>query len=300
MTEHSERRFDLPGYVAGRLGPAEREEVARHLAECGECRELEDSIREMASGIREGGEAIFEPHPPERILRRIGQGEAVPERDGIDRHLKLCATCELEVEAWRADTGGASSSAAVLREPIRRREARSTMSFGLGLAAGLVVGVSLAILLRSALLPKGDARPTRIVETAPPPSPAAVLLRVLPAALRGESKAVRWEIGRTEKWIAVGVPLALPGRFDEKTPIRFELASREGAGATSVALAAGEARRHLAASDLVSLMFPADRLVPGRYDFTVRTESPGGPEILYRNEVEIVAAPESPGREASP
>jgi anti-sigma factor RsiW len=299
MKEHPEHRFDLPGYVAGRLDPAEREEVERHLAGCGECRDLEETIREMASAIREGGEAIFEPHPPEGVLRRIGQGEVVPDREGIERHLKLCAACELEVDAWRADTGGAPlHHDAGRRGPTRRWGMRSSMSFGL--AAGLAVGVGLAILFRSAIIPAGGTRPPRIPAAAPPAEASAVLLHLLPAAQRGESKAVRWEIGRPEKWIAVGVPLALPNRFDETTPIRFELASREGAEGASVFLGAGEVRRHLAASELVTLMLKTDHLTPGRYDFTVRVESPGGEEILYRNEVEIVAAPDPPGKSVSP
>ncbi len=293
MREHEVLRLDIPAYVTLRLGSAEREEVARHLLECEECRELEASFREIASAIREGGEAIFEPHPEEHLLREFAQGRTAADPARLERHLSLCATCRLEVAAWRSGTARHPVHPDLFPSPASaagRTAGRKTI-FASGVAAGLLVGMALAVLFRAPSPPKVDeAHRSPAQSPIPAPPLAAVLLRILPGVHRGEGQVARWQVARQEKWIAVAVPVALPERTEESIPVRFELVDGNQEVSASVTLRAGEVRRHLAASDAVSLLFSADRLSPGRYRFSVRAEEPGGEELLYQISVEITEA----------
>jgi hypothetical protein len=284
LRSHDEIRLELPAFAASRLGDADCREVETHLVECAECRELADTCREIVAAVRDGGEALFDPHPGEEELREFAL-ERSTKSPRIAGHLAACATCALEVQAWRAGRPGSAGSRST---GGNGRPWRAGM-FALGSAAGLLAGMGVAFLLRT-------GSPEEAVRRASPPEPApaahllaglAPVPRFLPGLLRGEVPAATWRIGEQERWIGVGVPLVLPESTSGAAQVRFELLRESGAAAWSTRLTAEEVLRHLDAADLVSLVLPTEPLESGRCEFRV-TLLDGANEIeVYRARVEI-------------
>src|SRR6266571_6036586 len=106
MISHDDIQLDLAGYATARLGEGARRRVEEHLHGCGECRQMVQSIRQLAGAMREGGDVLVEPHPPESALRRYARAGDTSGSEGIARHLAVCAPCSLEVGAWAAGADG--------------------------------------------------------------------------------------------------------------------------------------------------------------------------------------------------
>src|SRR5262245_21666004 len=107
MNGHEETRLDLAAYVASRLEGSAARRVADHLKTCPDCREMAETIKELGASLREGGESLFAPHPPESALREYADRRGGADRQAIAQHLADCATCSLEVEVWGRRRAGA-------------------------------------------------------------------------------------------------------------------------------------------------------------------------------------------------
>ena len=205
---HLQVQMELPAYAAGRLDESSRRRVAEHLAECEICRELAMNLRELAQHVKDGGEAMFEPHPSEAELREFSKKSSSAPRERIARHLTICASCALEVDAWRKMDD--KEIAAGPAERVPRSELSGTrrpggMRAGLAAAAGLLLGVALGYVVRERTVPQPS------VEESPSqglPSIGPQLL--LPRPLRGEPMPLEYRIEPRQEAMILACPASIP------------------------------------------------------------------------------------------
>jgi len=283
LNEHEELQEDLPAYAAGRLEDAATERLEAHLRECEGCREMVDTLKEFASALREGGEALFEPHPAESTLKSYARGEVIAERGRIERHLEVCATCSLEAETWKRG-GGAPSGTPLM--------AVGGGLHGWGLvalasAAGLVVGFGISELRKAS----------------PPPPPVPVAqgpaagelqagpLLILPRILRGDEAPVRYQIDAKRALVVIACPASIPDEAAPGASFRYELRNAGGQVVWSRDMTATAIREHLdGVAEEVTLLAPTSSLAPGRYVFSL-SSADRPDEVLYRADLEIAGSP---------
>ena len=268
MMSHDELRQQIPAWAASRLDAESSRLLDDHLAACESCRELAATARELAVAVREGGEALFEPHPKELALRDHAAGTSTREdRARIERHLRSCATCRLEVEGWRRVNAAKPSRAAAPRS--------RWMAPALAAAAGVLAGVALMALLQPAAERawRGD-------------SP----LYVLPGMTRGEveAPASAWPVPERESRVSVAIPLVLPDGTRDEARFRLDLSSGGGSPTWSIEMSAGEMRRHLATpAGVLHVTLPASALMPGDHELRISPAAPEGAPPIYRARIEI-------------
>src|SRR5262245_15015926 len=103
---HEEARELFPAFAASKLQGPELDGLRAHLRACAECAELAAGIGEMVSSILEGGSDLFDLHPDEKALRAFFEGFRLPGAERIEKHLRTCASCSLEV-ATKVHAGSA-------------------------------------------------------------------------------------------------------------------------------------------------------------------------------------------------
>lgn len=267
MSSHEEIQLELAAYAASRLERDAGRRVEEHLGGCQDCREMLETFMPLARALREGGEALFEPHPTESTLRRYARAGKASGMEAVVRHLDVCASCSLQVGAWKrqADTIA----------PLSR-----WASIALATAAGLAVGAGLSAWIGAGRA-RGPSRPS--LETRGPAEASAGPLLVLPRALRGEEASVTYALDPGRTFLVVACPASIPDSAPPERLFRYEI-RREGAGAVwSRIMSAADVRRHLAdGAELVTLLVPNSLLTPGRYEFRLApADSPE--ESSYRS-----------------
>lgn len=281
MNEHEVFQGDLPPYAAGRLEGAAAERLEAHLRECESCREMMDTFKEFASALREGGEALFEPHPAESALKGYARDEASAERGRIERHLEVCATCSLEVETWKRHGDRAGDGAVPTSDTPRRWRAVALAS-----AAGLVIGFTLARLLSDASAPPIPAPPgPRIAE------PTAGALLVLPRALRGEGTTVSYRIEPQQDLVVIACFVSIPDQAAPDDRFRYEIRKSGGEVVWFHEMRVAAIRAQLdSPAEAVTLLAPTASLAPGKYVFSL-SPSDRPDEALYRADLEVAGTP---------
>lgn len=266
----------LPWFLHGSLHPAERAELAAHLAGCAGCRGALAATREAS--------ALFAGHPEAATLVSYAFGLPLDPADGLERatlelHLAHCADCREElrlVEADRIGSGGgggdpvladARSAAGLAVAPgsgsgsAVRRVRRVRL---LALAAVLVVASGLSVwLAMRARMPVPDVR-IAIVELLPTDSrtrgPAAadaaaarIDRRVTTTLLLVTDRAEAWDEVRVRlgdpaaaqpQWQASGLAPAASGAYALLLPagalrpgeVGIELEGRIGSDWARIAL----------------------------------------------------------------
>jgi len=283
LNDHEDFQLDLPAYAASRLEGAAAKRLEDHLKGCASCREMADTLKEFAGSVREGGEALFEPHPAESKLMNYARGSASVDRDRIERHLRVCATCSLEVESWKrhADRAGARA------KPISGGWHRWRI-VALASAAGLVIGFSMARMLRdaSAPAPAISAPPDHRIA-----GPSAGALLILPRALRGGGAAVSYRIDSQQDFVVIASQASIPELAGPEDRFRFEIRTADGQVVWSREMSAANLREQLdGTAEAVTLLVPAHSLQPGRYVFKL-SPADKSDEVLYRTDLEIVGSP---------
>jgi hypothetical protein len=273
MTHH-DVLAELPAYVASRLDAEAAAAVAAHLGRCERCAGAAEDLRKIAAALRDGGDALFGPHPSTEELAGLarGTGAAGP---ALARHLEVCASCSLEVEVFRRRGGAGRTAAAGTR--------RAWTYAAAALAAGLLAGSGLTILLRT-----------------PPPPPAAGVPGpgarpfILLTALRSGEDHLTFRIDPDETAVLVGMAPDLPPDVSDGDAIRFEIRWGEGGLRTAWAAeeAAGRVRRLVEEFEAVTFPVPVRDLPSGPIEMRVTRAGPGGGEILLRLPFEIVRAPD--------
>jgi hypothetical protein len=291
----------------GRLAPAQRRAAEDHLAGCAPCAEFLADVREIRQQVREGGEAMFEPHPEPAALREYARGHGGP-GSSIGRHIRICGVCRLEVETWRGR--GAASPA-----PQTQAAGRAWARLGLATAAALVVGVAVGwqchLLLgpkvtepsptdepaRTSMQPSGEVAGERSGGLGVP----APILHLLPGLLRGEPPSQRWTLDPGESSIGVAVPISLPASTPDTDRYRFELLVTGNTETVwSQELTAARIRQHLEAAEMVNLVVAPSRLLPaGKYEFRVVPAAATESAPIYRARIDI-AYRQSPAATKAP
>jgi hypothetical protein len=262
--------------------------MEEHLAECETCREIVATAKEFAAMIREGGEVLFEPHPRELELREHATGTAGPGSSRLERHLAACATCRLEVEAWKArDPHQGSRGDGKARAP-----SFSWIVPSLTAAAGVILGVGITVLLSPhpgsiRVAPAPAQISTGPQETWRGDSP----LYVLPGTVRGveETPIPTWILGKEDSRLSIGVRPSLTDEIPDAALFRLEMRPVGGGAIWSIEMTAARMREHLKTAEVVHVTLPAEPLLPGEYEFTIAPAgSPAAPPI-YRARVRIAA-----------
>jgi hypothetical protein len=308
--DHDQIRALVAEYDSARLTPEERRIVEEHLAGCASCADLAEDVRFFRQQIRDGGEAMFEPHPEPAALRDFARGKDGPE-SRIGRHIRLCAICRLEVDAWKDRP--AMDPAAARAEP---GSIRPWIRLGLATAAAAILGVAAGwrfhASVSSSIAPppssgapiasgggttpgSGGASGSGVAAAVQPP-----VLHLLPALLRGGGPPrQRWLLDRSESSIDVAVPVTMPVSAADMDRFRFEL---QGPGTEilwSQEMTAARIREHLEAAEVVNLIIaPPRALAEGDYEFRVVPSAAGAPPI-YRARVTI-AYRQSPAATKAP
>jgi len=279
---HEELQQAIPAYAASRLEGEVRHEMADHLAACAGCREMAETCAEIFTALRDGGEALFEPHPDELALRDYARGMGGERMAAVRRHLPACMTCSLEAQAWTRRQDSALES---VRRPTRRR-----IGFPrpLSAAAGILLGFGVAYLLL-----RREAAPPRAVE---PPVSAPPIVKpwtghaphwILPGATRGEESAISLRIVRGETYVVVSFRPSLPEDQANEEECRFEIRREDGRTIWSSKLPAAAVRADLDSNEGVAFVIPASILDSGRYEFRMSIPAAGGDSVLYRVAAQI-------------
>ena len=263
----------LPWFLHGSLHPAERAELAAHLAGCAGCRGALAATREAS--------ALFAGHPEASTLVDYALGlpldpVAGPERSTLELHLAHCADCREELRLVEADRigsagGGGDPVLADARSAAGLAVAPSSGSGSafrrvrlLALAAVLLVAAGLSVwVAMRARMPVPDAR-IAIVELLPTDSrtrgPAAadaaaarIDRRVTTTLLLVTDRAEAWDEVRVRlgdpavpqsQWQASGLAPAASGAFALLLPagalrpgeVGIELEGRIGSDWARIAL----------------------------------------------------------------
>jgi len=291
VTDHESWQDEVPAYVASRLEGEARDRFESHLRNCPACVTQVATWKEIVSALHDHGAILFEDHPSEAALRayalaREGAGDA-----GIARHLATCASCELEVTAWR------TRQALGLRSgTIRRRGAAIEARGGalrapvLWLGAGLMAGLGLAVLLRLAPTSRPETRERRPAAAMQPVATwtGPVQLLVLGSPLRGQGALPTFRIEPDQPFALIAVQPALPESAGDTERYRFLIRRETGEVAWVSELDASQIRRHLETTEVVTFAVPSVDLSPGRYEMRVLPRDRQENEPLLQMPFQIV------------
>jgi hypothetical protein len=289
-------------YGLARLTPEERRTVEEHVARCASCAELAGDVKLLRQQIREGGEAMFEPHPEQAALREYACGAEDPD-SRLGRHIRVCSICRLEVEAWRMRNASTPS-------PLRPERGAVAWWTRIGVAAAAAAVLGLAAGWRFHARVSESVAPAPVTATPGTGVPAgqvmalavqAPVLHLLPGLLRGaEPPKQRWLLDRSESSIGVAVPIVVPVSAADTDRFRFELQEPGAKTLWSQEMTAARILEHLEAAEVVNLIVvPPQPLVEGDYEFRVVPSAPSDAPPTYRASITI-AYRQSPAATKAP
>lgn len=281
MIAHEEGLEAVPAYVAGHLDEDARRGMDEHLATCGACAELVEAWRELLDAMRAGGEAVVEPHPDVEALRAHALGSGT-EDDRIGRHLTVCPSCRIEVEAWRrreADGPGARDASPIHagRRPWPGGIWPAAATLAAGIALGLVLGH-----LRPTAPPEPEAPAPGAVPAAiePPFRGGPLPLIVLPAPRRGADVTPGPRLDPRHPFVLLALPSPSPGRRSEVERFRFTIHGPDGGVVWSSEMSDAEVGIYRGTGEAVVFAVPTSALAHGRHEARVTGLTKGGSEVL--------------------
>lgn len=270
MINHEQLQQQIPAFLAARLDPEESGQVENHLNDCEDCADLVQVGTDLVRGMRDGKEEVFTPHPDVRMLRRYSLGEELEGRADLVRHVASCASCELEVAAWRR--WGKVKATSTQEEEFRRAQGRR-FTWKPALAAGILLGIGLTFGLRG-LAP----------QSAPWTGSAALL--TLEAAYRGAAAVPQILVEPGQPYLPLVVSPELPQTAQAGDRFRFIIAAMNAATPFwSLELTAEEVRGQLDATGVVTFLVPTGGMDAGRYDFSMQ-DAGGAPLVQIPFEVQ--------------
>jgi hypothetical protein len=277
MSHHEDLQLELPAYATGRLDAVTRARVEAHLTQCGECGALAATFQGLGAAIRNGGDSLFEPHPPHAELRQAARSGSQPVPAPLRAHLDACESCSLELEGWKR---------VAARAP--RPAHRGWGMVALAAAAGVVAGAGLSFLVVRGPMP---ARADGIAAVGHLVGPQLNL----PAMLRSGVDEVVYDLAPDQAAIVTSWPVSVPDEAPGQARYRFEIGPPEGAAVWSQELTAGEIRRHVQAAELVTLLVPASALPPGTHEMRLVEAGASDAHAIYRATVKVSPpAPQAP------
>lgn len=270
MINHEQLQQQIPAFLAARLDPEESGQVENHLNDCEDCADLVQVGTDLVRGMRDGKEEVFTPHPDVRILRRYSLGEELEGRADLVRHVASCASCELEVAAWRR--WGKVKATSTQEEEFRRAQGWR-FTWKPALAAGILLGIGLTFGLRG---------------LAPQPAPwtGSAALLTLEAAYRGAAAVPQILVEPGQPYLPLVVAPELPQAAQAGDRFRFTIAAMNAATPFwSLELTAEEVRGQLDATGVVTFLVPTGGMDAGRYDFSMQ-DAGGAPLVQIPFEVQ--------------
>ena len=253
-TNHEQFQQEIAGYLAGRLSDDESAELRAHIGSCEECAELVEAWAPAVAGFQFAGAEILTPHPSSVELLRYARGEEQAGEVTV-RHLETCPTCSLEVEGARAGS--------VVREI--RPASKITRYVSMGLAAGLLLGLGLANLVRT---PEGRSAL----------GPGATQLYTLDQTVRSSDDATVLDVDRDSTVLPLVLIPAIPDDASPDDSFRIELRDEDGEAAWSGRFTTGELNRYLEISGVLTLLVPAQP--DGVYTLQLLPEGSPGDEPI--------------------
>jgi hypothetical protein len=274
MPAHEEYAQQIADYAAARLTGDDLRRLEEHLAECADCAEVASAWKRLAPAIQKDGDRLMSPHPGVQELAEYALGTGAPADFGIARHLASCATCELEVAGWRmkqAEERFRHRRAAALAAgsaPYRTRIGSLIASrHSLSLAAGLVIGVGLAILLRPPAHP--GAAPSEA--ESPVGAPAGIGLRSGPAPmlvlaqLRGGSGTATLQLAADAAFTVLAVQPIVSDDASADDVYRCQIVGSSGSAPWSAEVTVARIRAELERNAMIAFAVPAAALRAGRH-----------------------------------
>lgn len=303
--EAVERLYDL---LFGELEESVRADLKFHLAECEDCRSLEETYRTLHETFHNESAAVADHPSPDEIVAYATERDALSrsERERIETHVEGCPPCRDEVQSVR-EVEGWSEGLGAGREVTRprRRFAWSRLEMRLALAAAIVIAVLaypafLGIVgLTSARRDARDLQHENMVlsetigkmENTLARSAAelerlggwggTVRLQLVRSPLREKGEPTRIEVVPEQPFVVMGVEVRVPPGLPDRESLRFEILARDGRPIATVDLSATEARSQIRATGVVTLAVPTGSFVPGLYEMRVtRRDEPGAPDLL--------------------
>jgi hypothetical protein len=258
MTRHEQLQEQIPAFVADRLDGTESGQVQEHLSDCEDCTDLVRVGNELVQGLRDGKEEIFTAHPDARMLRRYSLGEEVDGRGELVRHVASCASCELEVSAWRR--WGKVKPTSTQEEEFRAAQGRS-INWKSALAAGILLGMGLMFGLRDI-----GPQPAQ----APTPWTGSAALLTLEAAYRSAAPVAQIFIEPHQPYLPLVVSPELPPMTPAGEHFRFAIATAGAADPLwSLELSAEAVQTQQEATGVVTFLVPATGMDAGHYTFSM-------------------------------
>ena len=278
MTEHEPLQREIPAYVASRLEGEALKRLEQHLSECRNCAAIVTTWKQLAPSFRGEMEELLRPHLAIDTLRDFALGRTADEDGAISGHLEVCASCSMDVAAWRAwqERRPVSAKRPAGVAPVRRLRLSHAL-----LAAAVLVGVVLSVVLYFAVPTRGRPSP------GPAWSGTAPLL-VLHGTFRDGRDASEYSLLPGQPFLPIALQPLLPEYVESALRYRLDLLDESGRAVWSSELTAGRITAQLSASGVVTFLVPADSLEPGRYTLrAVPAERPHEP-LLFEDRFRLI------------
>jgi hypothetical protein len=187
-------------------------------------------------------------------------GEDVADRGALVRHVASCASCELEVAAWRRWTKMNPTNS----HEDEMRVAQDRKSYWRpALAAGILLG--LALTLGAQQLLRSPAEPLE----APAPWTGSAALLTLEQPLRGAGPVAQVALEANQPYLPLAVSPTLPEDAAAMDRFRFSIASPTAGTVWSVELTAERVRAQQETTGVVTFLVPTVDLPHGRSGFAM-------------------------------
>lgn len=292
----------LGDLALGRLARDQAVPAWTHVSTCVECQETLATMHRVRQSLADTVDRRLQLHPdPEAIVRMaLGPGEIAPaDRDTIEAHLRLCASCRKEVELARnvdfeSGKTGETKSPRFGRLPPLLAAALVAVA---ALAYPAFIGLTELPALRRAqhesaaevseLKARAQQLETRLGSGSGETQwSGGVALLLLRAATRGEASPaeVRLRPGQPYQPVLIDYSLAELLRREPGTWVRVELSR---AGAPVWQSEATAATLWDAPQGVVSLLLPVSVLSPGSYRIELRAASRAEP--LFARDFSVAA-----------
>jgi hypothetical protein len=260
---HEEALELIPAFLTSSLeGPA-LERLHAHLRDCERCAEIATGIGEVVETLRENGHELLDPHPDEKALRAYFEGRSSPEAKRIERHLRTCASCSLELstKTWQPS-------------PLRVEGllwSRGGMpAVRLGVAAGLfALGLVLGVGLKAFWRGRGKSGEAPAISM--PSWSGAVDLHLLPAPTRREG-ITRFTLRKGQPATILHLPNVLPGAGSPDERFRLAVKRRDAGAVFEQTYTRAEMMRAFNRWDVMPILLSSSNLPAGSYEVIVSRE----------------------------
>jgi predicted anti-sigma-YlaC factor YlaD len=272
----------IPWYVNGTIGDDDRRRVEEHLPTCDHCRSLVEDARRL-EGLGRLDPDLLWGHVQARHLERFAMDPAALEPElasWIESHVDGCEACAGAAEVLRLSSRAEGATPTQSTVPgqsslasLWQLAARTVLHPAAAAVYLLLVAVSIPAYRSLTRLPGMEGRVAALEQRldALRDWGGVIDLPVVTSPLRGAEADLVVTRTTDQPVLGLGIAFEVPELVAESSRLLITLVDGSGAGIWSDQLTAGDARRHLSETGLVTLLIPADRVQPGKYRLTVES-----------------------------